>query len=321
MRTSSLTAIQPPSSALPPQLLRKIDQVCEDGRITPGELKEMKQLVHGLDLPQQEKDAFLKIVDKAKDFTNRGLFNDGKVDRKELARLQELAGHGALAATFFSAFKERVQIQDHPRASFDPTASQVRFGKPRAEAGQPQEEQSQALQTRIAQAAANLADNPYYQRYLHDKGAVLQTNDQGQLVPLKDGAPKYYCYGGVEATLKQVYGSDFRLPGKSAYMAGDLLASKRNPDGSPMFREQTLRTEAMTQGEIIAQLDRLPAGAVIVWNRSPDPNARGPLNEHGHITVALGNGREASDRITNGFVLGSWGARVFLPQAPAKPVP
>ena len=58
----------------------------------------------------------------------------------------------------------------------------------------------------------------------------------------------------------------------------------------------------------VGDLRTLPAGAVVVW-------ARGS-SEHGHISIALGNGQEASDHVTSQMTYhyGGGSSRVFVPR-------
>ena len=100
-----------------------------------------------------------------------------------------------------------------------------------------------------------------------------------------------WCYKGVADALEQ---AGVTVTGGSAYMAADQLA--RNP------RFLEARVDA-------SQLGKLPAGAVVVWGKTgPSP--------HGHISVALGDGREASDHIAGQMtsLRGYRNARVFLPR-------
>jgi peptidoglycan hydrolase-like protein with peptidoglycan-binding domain len=89
-----------------------------------------------------------------------------------------------------------------------------------------------------------------------------------------------------------------------AYQKAEQLARNRN------FREVSVSRD---------QLDNLPRGAVVVWGRS---NAK----PWGHVTVSLGDGREASDHIQRMIVGGRYGTdfgrgpdpqgrqfRVFMP--------
>lgn len=101
-----------------------------------------------------------------------------------------------------------------------------------------------------------------------------------------------WCYSGVATAVSKALGVE--LYGGSAYQASGILA--RNDD----FKEvKSLKP---------SDLPKLPAGAIVVWGKTgASPN--------GHISVALGNGREASDHIgqqlTN--LRGHTNFRVFMP--------
>lgn len=101
-----------------------------------------------------------------------------------------------------------------------------------------------------------------------------------------------WCYRGVKRAVAEATG--VQLSGGSAYQAADQLA------GSGKFREVQASP---------AQLRDLPPGAVVVWGRTD----RSP---HGHISVALGNGQEASDHVQNQItsLRGATNYRVFVPQ-------
>jgi hypothetical protein len=96
------------------------------------------------------------------------------------------------------------------------------------------------------------------------------------------------CKRGVRMALER---QGMNLGGLSAYMAADQLA--RNP----RFREVQVPTN---------QLRSLPPGAIVVWDRKPG-------KPHGHISIALGNGKEASDVIRNQITGYGSRHRVFLP--------
>lgn len=108
------------------------------------------------------------------------------------------------------------------------------------------------------------------------------------------------CYSGVADSLQSV---GVKVTGLSAYMAANQLARNSR------FREVKLPATS---------LPKLPAGAVVVWDRSPSPSLRqrGHGWEHGHISIADGKGREMSDYIdaqrTNYYVSNKF--RVFLPK-------
>lgn len=97
------------------------------------------------------------------------------------------------------------------------------------------------------------------------------------------------CKRGVRMALNR---QGVNLDGLSAYQGADQLA--RNP----RFREVQIPA---------SQLRSLPPGAIVVWNRRPG-------KPHGHISIALGNGREASDVIRNQITGYGSQHRVFLPK-------
>ena len=97
------------------------------------------------------------------------------------------------------------------------------------------------------------------------------------------------CYRGVKWALAR---QGVNLHGVSAYMAAGQLARNGN------FQE----VRGLSRGD----LRGLPPGAVVVWNR-------GPGHPHGHISVALGNGTEASDVIRRQIQNYPSSFRVFMP--------
>lgn len=98
------------------------------------------------------------------------------------------------------------------------------------------------------------------------------------------------CKRGVRMALEK---QGQTLGGVSAYMAANQLA--RNDK----FKE----IKGLERGD----LRNLPPGATVVWNK-------GPGHPHGHISIAMGNGREASDVMRNQIVNYPSSYRVFLPQ-------
>ncbi len=100
-----------------------------------------------------------------------------------------------------------------------------------------------------------------------------------------------WCYRGAAESISQSMG--VQLTGGSAYMAADQIAA------SGRFQEVEVSPENLTQ---------LPPGAVVVW-------AQTDASPHGHISIALGDGREASDHVQNQLtsLRGSTNYRVFVP--------
>ncbi|MFN4150149.1 MAG: peptidoglycan-binding domain-containing protein [Candidatus Sericytochromatia bacterium] len=101
------------------------------------------------------------------------------------------------------------------------------------------------------------------------------------------------CYSAVADAIESVV--PITLWGNSAYMASEQLAS------SDKFREIKVSN---------SELKSLPAGAVVIWGQTDS-------SPHGHISVALGDGREASDYVDvqRNNLRGYTNARVFLPVA------
>jgi hypothetical protein len=99
------------------------------------------------------------------------------------------------------------------------------------------------------------------------------------------------CYSGVKEAVRKATGVN--LQGGSAYQAANQLAA------SGRFREVAVGS---------GQLGNLPAGAVVVWGQT----AQSP---HGHVSVALGNGLEASDHVQRQItsLRGHQNYRVFIP--------
>ena len=97
------------------------------------------------------------------------------------------------------------------------------------------------------------------------------------------------CKRGVRMALEK---QGMKLDGVSAYMAADQLAKNKK------FSEM----KGLQRGD----LKNLPPGATVVWNRSKG-------HPHGHISIAMGNGREASDVMRNQIVNYPSSYRVFMP--------
>lgn len=101
-----------------------------------------------------------------------------------------------------------------------------------------------------------------------------------------------WCYTAVADSVSRAIGVS--LWGKSAYMAAPILAQ------NDKIRE--------VKGVKASTLPKLPAGAIVVWGKTG-------VSPHGHISVALGDGREASDHIDRQRtqLRGHTNFRVFMP--------
>ena len=98
-----------------------------------------------------------------------------------------------------------------------------------------------------------------------------------------------WCYNAVADAVERITGPF--LWGSHAYQAAPQFAS------SSHFYES-----------FDSNLRALPAGAIVVWGKG--------TSQSGHISVALGNGQEASDHITSQMTYhyGGAPARIFLPR-------
>jgi len=81
----------------------------------------------------------------------------------------------------------------------------------------------------------------------------------------------------------------------SAYQVDGILENNKN------FKEVSVEK---------SDLKNLPAGCVVVWQ--PFTDSRNKYHEHGHISVTLGNGKEASDHVQNQVITNSRYS-VFVP--------
>lgn len=101
----------------------------------------------------------------------------------------------------------------------------------------------------------------------------------------------HHCYNAVAESIDKIFGRF--LTGESAYMSANQFASNLK------FKEIHMRNTELT---------KLPAGAIVVWGKTS-------ASPHGHISVCLGDGREASDHIEEqrSDLRGYTNFRVFLP--------
>lgn len=100
-----------------------------------------------------------------------------------------------------------------------------------------------------------------------------------------------WCYAGVATAVNKVFGDT--LYGKSAYQAAGILSK------NPNFKEVKVKA---------SDLPKLQAGTIVVWGKTN-------VSPNGHISVSLGNGKEASDHVTNQLtsLRGHQNFRVFVP--------
>ncbi|MDD3012534.1 MAG: hypothetical protein PHC34_02385 [Candidatus Gastranaerophilales bacterium] len=99
-----------------------------------------------------------------------------------------------------------------------------------------------------------------------------------------------WCLRGVANALSALGNNELKGL-RSAWMAKDVLLNDSN------FKKVDL------------DINNLPKGAIVVWNKTD-------LNPHGHISVSLGNGQEASDHVQTQMtsLRGSKDYTIFVPK-------
>lgn len=103
-----------------------------------------------------------------------------------------------------------------------------------------------------------------------------------------------HCAAGVTQTCVSAGVSNFSEINGDAYKKADKLAEMKD-----RFAE--------IQGLSRNDLDKLPAGCIIVWDKSDG-------HDYGHSTMTLGDGREASDHVINHIYKPNASYRVFVPK-------
>lgn len=136
---------------------------------------------------------------------------------------------------------------------------------------------------------ANLENNSI--KYDYGVGAKTMYNSKvgeqlANAAHIVDGTGGW-CLRGVTKTLNRAFGlqgENYTASRTSAAAdAADFLAGDK--EGWEVFSQHFMEDTLATRED----LDNLPAGAVVIWDRSVGP--------YGHISVSLGNGLESSDHI------------------------
>lgn len=136
---------------------------------------------------------------------------------------------------------------------------------------------------------ANLENNSI--KYDYGVGAKTMYNSKvgeqlANAAHIVDGTGGW-CLRGVTKTLNRAFGlqgENYTASRASAAAdAADFLAGDK--EGWEVFSQHFMEDTLATRED----LDNLPAGAVVIWDRSVGP--------YGHISVSLGNGLESSDHI------------------------
>ena len=154
------------------------------------------------------------------------------------------------------------------------------------------ETQANELQKEIGTKAGKDASGPYA-NYNSEKGQALAKN------ALTVRGTTGWCLAGVNDSLAETDGFGQRLSFEGAYQAIDALQGK-------VAGYENLASQFEEVSVDRNELSSLPAGAIVVWDR--DPN-----NQWGHISIALGDGRESSDHIATQMTQRNAQYHVFIP--------
>lgn len=106
---------------------------------------------------------------------------------------------------------------------------------------------------------------------------------------------KGYCAKGVNDSIQRAGLANGETRVSSAYMEANVLANHAN------FKEVEVSRN---------ELGKLPAGCVVVWDKGAGSSSA--FAQHGHIAITLGNGREASDNVSELKTFNT-NYRVFVP--------
>ncbi len=146
-----------------------------------------------------------------------------------------------------------------------------------------------------------------YQKDLGERAGQLQSStlgaynaEKGELLAenaLDVAGTTGWCLRGVNNSLEETYGQ--RLSFSAAYEA--IPALQGNVAGYEDLAAKFQQVEVSRD-----ELASLPAGSIVVWDRSEG-------HEYGHISIALGDGRESSDHITQQITNRDADYYVFIP--------
>lgn len=93
---------------------------------------------------------------------------------------------------------------------------------------------------------------------------------------------------------------------KAGFANGDTRVSYAYQEADKLARNKNFKEVSVSRGD----LKKLPAGCVVVWDRNYFGTKASDI--YGHVTITLGDGREASDHVSKMYMLNS-NYRVFVP--------
>lgn len=178
-------------------------------------------------------------------------------------------GKGVGSSEAVSKMKENI-------TNFDSKISEIKANSQKEVAAKQSE--IQELEVKLKNAEAAEERTKFLKENTYKAGLGLTGEELAEIARTTGGAEGTtgWCLKGVNDSLEKAYG--FRLSYNSAYQA---IGEMQNKEG---FEDVT------SQYTTDQDLANLPAGAMVIWE-----NGNG--HEHGHISIALGNGQEASDHI------------------------
>jgi hypothetical protein len=143
-----------------------------------------------------------------------------------------------------------------------------------------------------------------------DKSNTSDTTDTSHSSALNNALTGGTDLGKRIAKAAEADAAAYNTPGKCLQEAGKVLREFGIPVNRHPAAWQALpdlqnsnKVKEIQVGK--AQLDKLPAGAIVVWDK-------GAGLPYGHISIALGDGREASSKVRNQLHLNT-GYHVFVP--------
>lgn len=190
--------------------------------------------------------------------------------------------------------KNEVAKMKEDIANFDTKISEIKANAQKEVASVQSE--IQELEVKLKDAEASEERSKFLKENTYKAGLGLSGEELAEIARTTGGAQGTtgWCLRGVNDTLEKAYG--FRLSYNSAYQA---IGEMQNKEGFEDVTDQYTTDQ---------DLANLPAGAMVIWE-----NGNG--HPHGHISISLGNGQEASDHIQAQTTKSRYGTKyhVFMP--------
>lgn len=98
------------------QVSQVLQNSAADGRMSRSELRDLRQALDQSNLPQDEKDAIMRVADKMREFSKGGLFKRGCINPDEMAQLKAMEPglqNSQFAREMLTLFDNKVQAEDN----------------------------------------------------------------------------------------------------------------------------------------------------------------------------------------------------------------